>query len=183
MDMAHRMSRRRALTFAAATGISLLAPTMVEAAPLIQPRWLRLENLNTGETVQTMYRNRTGYVRMGLGEINRLMRDHHVNKVHPIDIRLLDLLYALRLRLGNDSKPFQIVSAYRSPETNAMLAYQMDGVAANSLHMYGQAVDIRVPGRSLKALRDAAISLRAGGVGYYPRSNFVHVDVGRVRTW
>ena len=182
MDISGGVSRRRLLAFGAAAGISLLAAPIVEAAPLVQPRLLRFENLNTGETLHTIYRVKAGYVRAGLSEINRLMRDHHVDQVYPIDPRVLDLLYALRLKLAAD-KPFHIISGYRSPETNAMLAYQKDGVAANSLHMYGQAVDIRVPGRSLKLVRDAAVRLAAGGVGYYPRTNFVHVDVGRVRTW
>ncbi|MSO77143.1 MAG: DUF882 domain-containing protein [Alphaproteobacteria bacterium] len=182
MDIGGGVSRRRLLAMGAAAGIGLFAAPIVEAAPLIQPRLLRFENLNTGETLQTIYRVKAGYVRAGLREINHHLRDHHVNEVYPIDPRLLDLLYALRLKLGAE-KPFHIISGYRSPETNAMLAYQKDGVAANSLHMYGQAVDIRVPGRSLKLVRNAAVTLQAGGVGYYPRTNFVHVDVGRVRSW
>jgi uncharacterized protein YcbK (DUF882 family) len=102
--------------------------------------------------------------------------------VHAIDQRLLDLLVTLSGRLGT-REPFEVISGYRSPATNAMLAATTGGVAAASLHMAGMAVDIRVPGRPLARVRDAARSLEGGGVGYYPASDFVHVDVGRVRAW
>jgi uncharacterized protein YcbK (DUF882 family) len=99
-----------------------------------------------------------------------------------IDLRLLDLLYALQLTLRTRTS-FEVISGYRSPATNAMLASASDGVAKKSLHMQGMAIDIRLADRRLSTLREAALRLQAGGVGYYPRPDFVHVDVGRVRSW
>ena len=110
------------------------------------------------------------------------MRDFRNDAVHPIDPHLIDLLAVLRQRLGAHA-PIQVLSAYRSPATNAMLASMSEGVATNSLHLQGRAIDIRLPGRPLSAVRRAALVLRGGGVGYYPRSNFVHLDVGSVRRW
>ena len=118
----------------------------------------------------------------GVSQIAYLLRDFRTDTVHPIDLRLLDLLSLLRQRLFTDA-PIQIISGYRSPQTNAMLEHETDGVSANSLHMEGEAIDLRVPGRSLALVQEAALGLHAGGVGYYPHSDFVHVDVGRVRRW
>jgi uncharacterized protein YcbK (DUF882 family) len=117
-----------------------------------------------------------------LDEINRVLRDHRTDEAHEMDPRLLDLLCDLRLRLDT-RESFQIISGYRSPATNAMLNSKSSAVATRSLHMDGKAIDIRIPGRALSLLRKTALSMKAGGVGYYPSSNFVHVDVGRVRSW
>ena len=103
-------------------------------------------------------------------------------EVHQIEPKLLDLLALLRARLET-IEPLSVISGYRSPKTNAALHEASSGVASNSLHMQGMAIDIRVPGRALAAARTAALDMRVGGVGYYPKSNFVHVDVGRVRRW
>jgi uncharacterized protein YcbK (DUF882 family) len=154
----------------------------VRAAIAVAPRILRLESLHTGERLAATYWAGGGYVAEELRRIDHVLRDHRTGDVRPIDPGLLDLLVALRERLDTRA-PFQIISAYRSPATNAMLAERGGGVARQSLHTRGLAIDIRVPGRSLTAVRDAALGLRAGGVGFYPRSDFVHVDVGRVRSW
>ncbi|WP_460034219.1 YcbK family protein [Methylothermus subterraneus] len=122
------------------------------------------------------------YLSDSLQRLNHLLRDHRRNEVFPINARLFDLLYVLSARLET-ARPIEIISGYRSPATNAMLAAHSDQVAKTSLHTFGMAVDIRVPGRELKDVYKTALNLRAGGVGYYPVSNFVHVDVGRVRTW
>jgi uncharacterized protein YcbK (DUF882 family) len=114
--------------------------------------------------------------------IEWLLRDHRTDEVHTIDPNLLDLLVDLQSRLHTHA-PFEVLSGYRSLLTNAMLANISDGVAQNSLHIEGQAVDIRVPGRGLHHVRAAAVSLRGGGVGYYPHSDFVHIDTGRIRYW
>jgi len=111
-----------------------------------------------------------------------VLRDHRTGTQCAIDPRLLDLLHGLRNLLGT-TRPFQVISGYRSPATNRVLASASSGVARDSLHTRGMAIDIRVPGIALDRLRDAAISLKGGGVGHYPRSDFVHLDVGRVRFW
>jgi len=110
------------------------------------------------------------------------MRDFRTGDTIGMDVGLMDILYRLRTALDS-SQPFEIISAYRSPKTNAYLAARSSGVAKHSYHTKGMAIDIRLPGRQLRDVRRAALDLRLGGVGYYPRSNFVHVDTGRVRFW
>lgn len=175
-----RASRRRALRLGMAGLTGLLVPARRAAAA--DARILALRSLHTGEFVRATYWAAGRYVRDGLIEIDRLLRDHRSNTVHPIDRRLLDVLGALRDRLET-REAFEVISGYRSPGTNAKLVATTSGVASTSLHVAGMAVDIRVPGRPLAAVRDAAKALGAGGVGYYLDSNFVHVDVGRVRYW
>jgi uncharacterized protein YcbK (DUF882 family) len=172
-------SRRRFLGLGAAGLTGLLWPAMGWAA---SPRVLAFRNLHTGEFVRATYWAAGAYLREGLGRIDRVLRDHRTNLVHQIDRRLLGLLDAVHAGLDT-AEPFEVISGYRSPLTNAMLVESTSGVAPGSLHVVGMAIDIRVPGRPLAVVRDAAKALRAGGVGYYPDSNFVHLDVGRVRYW
>ncbi|WP_340121985.1 YcbK family protein [Methylobacter svalbardensis] len=143
---------------------------------------LALHNTHTGDRLKLTYFERGNYVEDALLEINHLFRDYHDGSVHPIDPALLDQLYDLKHSL-EVRKPFNIVSGYRSPATNADLRRHSDGVAKNSLHMQGRAIDIRLEGIDTKRIRNAALALRRGGVGYYPRSNFVHLDTGSVRSW
>jgi len=110
------------------------------------------------------------------------MRDFRTNEKYPIDPRLIDLMFVLQKKLDNFT-PFEIFSGYRSPATNAWLRRETDGVARGSLHMQGQAVDINQPGTRLSTLEDMATRMKAGGVGFYPASGFVHIDTGRVRSW
>lgn len=145
-------------------------------------RRLGFNNLHTGETLDLPYWIEGEYVPESLAEINHLLRDHRNNQVAVIDPRLLDLLYRVRDVLDT-SQPLQVISGYRSPASNQMMAGQSSGVAKHSLHMDGKAIDIRIPGIQLAELRQAGLQLQGGGVGYYPESNFVHLDVGRVRTW
>ncbi len=145
-------------------------------------RELNLYNQHTGENLKTCYWAEGDYLPDALTDINHILRDYRTNDVLPMELPLLDLLYTLQGVLATP-KPFQIISGYRSPQTNAMLAAHSGGVAKSSLHMQGRAIDIHVEGIPLDQLRRAAISLQVGGVGYYPASNFVHVDTGRVRTW
>lgn len=184
--MIDAMSRRRMLRFGAAGAASvvLCQPRLAQAlAPSpTPPRRLRFENLHTGEAASLDYWVDGRYVGEAIRRIDHLLRDHRTGEVRAMDKGLLDLLHRLRQTLGTEA-PFQIISGYRSPRTNAMLASRSDGVARNSLHTDGLAVDIRVPGRTLREVRDAALSLKAGGVGFYARSDFVHVDIGRVRSW
>ena len=145
-------------------------------------RSLSFYNVHTTEKLSTVYWANGDYIPESLADIDRLLRDYRTGEVLSIEPRLLDTLCAIRMQLDS-AEPFELISGYRSPSTNAMLRNQGHGVAENSLHIKGMAADVRVPGRSLDLLRRTAISLRAGGVGYYPASQFVHVDVGRVRTW
>lgn len=144
---------------------------------------ISLHNLHTGEEVRNYTYWASGkFVPDALEQFNWLLRDHRTNQVHPIDPDLFDLVHAINARLDN-TKPVQIISGYRSPETNRALRTASGGVAKRSLHMEGRALDIRLSGCDLKYLRKAAKSLQVGGVGYYPESRFVHVDTGKVRYW
>jgi len=145
-------------------------------------RALAFYNLHTGESLKTDYWSEGNYLPEALADINHILRDHRNNQVQQIEPHLLDLLHGLRNTIDT-TRPIQIISGYRSPATNALLASHSDGVAKGSLHMQAKAIDLRVEGVPLDDLRRAAIALNGGGVGYYPKSNFVHVDIGRVRTW
>lgn len=146
------------------------------------PRALAFESLHTGERLKTVYWVDGAYMPEALSQIDWLLRDHRTNLARPIDPLLLDVLTRLQHQLGVTA-PFQVISGYRSPATNRMLAAASTGVARESLHTQGLAIDVRVPGVPLTRLRDTAKSLQAGGVGFYPRSDFVHLDIGRVRYW
>lgn len=187
-----RLSRRNFLGIGATAAAGALLPTrVVEAAAAtaaVSPaadRTLSFFHTHTSERLTTAYCCAGEYVSTELTDINHLLRDFRVNEIKAIDPRLLDLLYELNNRLGTD-QPFHVISGYRTPQTNSMLHERggaQSGVATHSLHMEGKAIDIRVPGIKLEHLRDTAKTLRIGGVGYYPASNFVHVDTGRVRYW
>lgn len=183
------LRRRGILRLGLATaGLSLLsAPTIVTsawAAPKRKPatRRLALQSLHTGERVDLVYWADGRYIDGALKQINRVLRDHRNGEVCAMQPQLFDLLSTLARTLRT-TEPFEVISGYRSPASNATLAAEGRGVARNSLHLQGMAIDVRLPKRRLKAVRDAAVKLEQGGVGYYPRSNFVHVDVGRVRYW
>lgn len=145
-------------------------------------RRLSFHNLHTSETCDLSYWLEGNYVAESLTAINHILRDHRTDQVAAIDTQLLDLLHRVSAVLGA-TQPFQIISGYRSPSSNLMLLENTSGVAKRSLHMEGRAVDVRLPGIALADLRRAALMLRDGGVGYYPDSNFVHLDVGPVRAW
>ncbi|HKK33885.1 MAG TPA: DUF882 domain-containing protein [Desulfomicrobiaceae bacterium] len=145
-------------------------------------RSLSFFNTHTGENLSIRYHDGAGYRQEALRRINHIFRDHRTGDVARINPELLDLLFSLRLKTDANS-PFSIISGYRSPTTNALLRKKSSGVAKKSLHTQGLAVDIRVPGFSLKRLHRAAVALKGGGVGYYSRSQFIHIDVGPVRYW
>lgn len=144
-------------------------------------RTLYLYSINTGESLRTVYWIDGVYIGSALEEVYWLLRDYRSGDVAPIDLRLLDLLYVITKLSGKER--IDVISGYRSPATNEYLRRTKKGVAKDSYHTHGKAIDIRIEGMSLEALRDLAISLRAGGVGYYPRSGFVHLDTGPVRYW
>ncbi|MEW6705680.1 MAG: DUF882 domain-containing protein [Pseudomonadota bacterium] len=173
-------TRRRFLSTLAATPLAA-SPFMAQAA-LAPARELRFDNLHTGEKLSVEYFAAGRYHEDALTEINRLLRDFRTGDVGEIDPSLLDLLHALRQTTGT-REAFQVISGYRSPATNAALHRKSNGVATRSLHMQGKAIDIRLGDVELSSLRRAALSLQLGGVGFYPGSNFVHVDTGRVRFW
>ncbi len=143
---------------------------------------LAFHNTHTGDQLKLTYFEQGRYIEGALHEINHLFRDYHDGSVHPIDPALLDQLYDLKHVL-EARKPFHIVSGYRSPATNADLRKHSDGVSKNSLHMQGRAIDIRIEGLDSRRIRNAALAMRRGGVGYYAKSDFVHLDTGSVRTW
>ena len=145
-------------------------------------RFLAFFNTHTFERLASLYWSAGEYKPTALERINHILRDFRTGESKSIDTGLLDLLYALRLKLKTE-QPFHVISGYRSPATNTALREKGRGVAKNSLHMLGKAIDIRLPGIPLPDLRKAALDLKAGGVGYYSKSDFVHVDVGRVRCW
>lgn len=155
-------------------------PALAQAAQA--GRNVRIMNAHTGETFSGEYWHEGRYRPDAFAEIKKIMRDHRTDEKFPIDPRLIDILYVLQRRLDR-GKPFDLFSGYRSPASNAMLRRSSEGVARNSLHMSGQAADINLPGIRLSTLKATAIGLKSGGVGFYPKSDFVHVDTGRVRTW
>jgi uncharacterized protein YcbK (DUF882 family) len=180
------LDRRSFLKLAGFAGIVSYSPSVFAGEPSAlanaRERSLSFYNLHTAENLKTVYWAEGDYIPESLSAINHHLRDYRTGEVRDIDRRLLDALCELRLRLETNSH-FELISGYRSAATNAMLHSHSDGVAAHSLHMEGMAADIRLPDRSLALIRKAAIAMKAGGVGYYPASQFVHVDVGRVRTW
>jgi len=184
-DKPETLGRRRLLGLGAAA-VCLPFLTRLSAfatpEPLLPDRSLSFYNTHTGESAAVEYCHSGCFVSSSLEKINHILRDHRTGETKDIDIRLLDLLNTLSLKTSANG-PFHIISGYRSPRTNSSLREHGGGVAENSLHLLGKAVDIRVPGLKLRELYRAAVALRSGGVGIYPASDFVHVDIGRVRTW
>lgn len=166
---------------AARSAIALPGRAPVDAASEVSR--LAFVNTHTGEALDVVYREGGRYLTDALSDIDRVLRDHRSGDVHPIDRALLEQLTMLGSLLGTGGRPFHVISGYRSPKTNAMLAARSGGVATRSLHLSGRAIDIRLPGMPLATLHRAALGMQAGGVGFYARSNFVHLDTGRVRRW
>lgn len=144
---------------------------------------LRLFNTHTGERADVVFRRSDQYVPEAIAALEHHLRDFRRGEVRPFDPRLFDLLVELAEAVGEPSAEFHVISGYRSPATNQMLRNRTTGVAERSLHMQAQAIDIRLPGVPTARLRDAALELARGGVGYYGKSDFIHVDTGRVRRW
>jgi uncharacterized protein YcbK (DUF882 family) len=179
------VTRRGVLAAFAATTVTA-APTFANAFGLIRGagdvRRIRMHSGRTGERLDTIYWIEGEYIPEALREIDLFMRDWRTNEVKRFDARTVDILAASHRLLDVDT-PYLLLSGYRSPQTNAMLRSRSRGVARNSLHMKGQASDIRLEGRSVSQISRAAMSCSAGGVGRYSRSNFVHIDCGDVRSW
>ena len=180
-DSDRRGFLKAGLAVTAALGFWMPPIEAVAAAPL-SGRVVTLANAHTGDKFKGEYWANGRYLPDAFGDIKKLMRDHRTNDIFPIDPRLMDILYVVQRRLENFNS-FRVFSGYRSPKTNAMLRRKGEGVARNSLHMSGQAIDLQLPGSRLSSLKKAAIDVKSGGVGFYPRSDFVHIDTGRVRHW
>jgi uncharacterized protein YcbK (DUF882 family) len=148
----------------------------------LKERSLSLFNPRTKESFEGIYYCNGDYVPSALKIINHIMRDTRTDAVKTIDKNLLDLISAISLKL-KPKEPFRVISGYRSPKTNNLLRKSGKGAAKNSYHLKGQAVDIRLPGHRISELRKAAYELKSGGIGYYPKSRFVHIDVGPIRYW
>jgi uncharacterized protein YcbK (DUF882 family) len=172
--------------------LGAFAATTVTAAPFSKAfaynrgagdvRSIRMYSGRTGESINTIYWIDGEYVPEAVDEITHFMRDWRNGKIMPIDTRTIDIMTAAH-RLMDTDEPYMLLSGYRSPETNAMLRARSKGVAKNSRHLKGQAADLRLKSRSVSQIYGAAMACRAGGVGKYSRSNFVHMDCGPIRTW
>ena len=179
------LQRRRLLQLGfGAAFAGAAAPTLGWAQPFTtaETRSVAFDNLHTGESMEGVYWEQGDYIPDVLEAVNNLLRDHRTGDVYPIDPSLLDLLDAVSARTDTRAR-FQVISGYRSPKTNAMLRERSAEVAKKSLHTEGLAIDVRLADVDLSRLHGAAIGLGRGGVGFYPRSNFVHLDVGPTRTW
>lgn len=176
------LSRRKFLilgsSLVAVTATPSLAKKLIlpKPAPRFSTRKLALYNIHTGETFEGTYWRENAYDKKALEQLNLVLRDWRNNKKHPIEPRLFDVLHRLHSKLGSKD-PFEIICGYRSKETNAMLHKKNKGVSKNSLHMKGKAIDVNLAHVPLKELSNAARSLKVGGVGYYPKSNFIHIDI------
>lgn len=179
------MTRRGLLGAFAATAVTA-APTFANAAGFLRGagdiRRIAMFSGRTGERIDTIYWIEGDYIPEAIQEINIFMRDWRTSEAVQIDLRTIDIMSAARNLMEVD-EPYMMLSGYRSPQTNAMLRQNSAGVARNSLHMRGQAADLRLQSRSTAQMASAAISCRAGGVGRYNRSNFVHMDCGPIRSW
>lgn len=179
------ISRRHLLKLSAFSMLAGLYPSSIFAKARdwhSSEKSLSLYNTHTEESLDMVYWTDGRYLDGTLTKIDYIMRDHRTGETKSIDTRLLDLLYSIQKRM-NVKQPFHIISGYRSQKTNAILRKNDRGVSGKSLHMLGKAVDIRLPDAELSSLRKVTIDLKGGGVGYYPRSDFIHVDLGRLRYW
>lgn len=180
-----RVSRRTLVKLGMLAAASAILPRSAFGSSnsrSVAEKSLAFYNTHTGEKLRTVYWAEGNYLAPSLREINFILRDPRNDEVRDIDTQLLDLLYAIHKAI-DAPQAFHVISGYRSPASNAFLRAHSSGVAKNSLHLVGQAIDIRCPGRELRVLRKAAMALKAGGIGYYPKSDFVHIDTGRVRYW
>ena len=177
---------RRALLGAFAATAVVAAPTYSNAAGFLRGggdiRRIRMYSGRTGERIDMIYWVDGKYIKDAVKEVNHFMRDWRTDQVKSMDLRTIDIMAASH-NLLDVNEPYMLLSGYRSPQTNAMLRSRSRRVAKNSLHMKGQAADLRLSSRSVSQMAKAAMSCRAGGVGKYYRSNFVHMDCGEVRSW
>ncbi len=173
---------RRSLLKTAGFLVPLALVSLPALARTRGPRQLSFYHTHTSEKLDVVYAEDGVYIPNALNEINYLLRDFRSGHIHAIEPRLLDILHGVQERTGSAGQ-FEVISGFRSVATNEMLRHQSTGVAQNSLHLKGQAIDVRLTGAATRNLRRAAVAMRQGGVGYYPTADFVHLDTGRFRTW
>ncbi len=176
------ISRRNLLLSTAALAVPLSGSNVLAALIVPGERRLSLYNQHTGESVKAVYWADGEFIHDELVAISQVLRDHRTDEAIDIDTALLDQLNLLQAKVASNGR-YEIISAYRAPRSNAKLYRSTEGVAANSYHMYGRAIDVRLPGVELKYLHSAALDMYAGGVGYYPDSRFIHLDSGDIRNW
>ena len=174
-------TRREFLKKSLLYGAAIIIPSKA-SAKLRHERRLRLYHIHTGESIDTVFWANGEYIYDELRQLEHFLRDYRTNQMHKIDVRLFEYLHGISRLLGT-KEHFYVISAYRSPRTNELLRRHNRGVAKKSYHTQGKAVDIRLPRHSLIGLKEVALALKMGGVGYYPRSNFVHIDTGTPRYW
>jgi uncharacterized protein YcbK (DUF882 family) len=178
------MSLNRRAALAVIAGLVILpAGASVANVPAAHEYRLRFFHTHTGERLDIVYRRGASYLPDALAKLNYYLRDHRTGDVRTYDSQVFDLLHDLTTAVGRPDAEINVVCGYRTPWSNAFLRRHSDGVALHSLHMQAKAIDIRMPGIRTAQLRDAALALRRGGVGYYAKSDFIHVDAGRVRRW
>ncbi len=178
------LNRRNFLKLTALSLGSLAITPALARITTARERTLYLYAPKTGETIRAVYWTPVdGYLHESLRDVSWALRDHYTDQMKTYDPVLLDQLYLLQVLMEYEQQPLHVLSGYRSPSTNAQMRLRSRGVARDSFHMYGMATDLRMPGRGVGELRRAALSLDAGGVGFYPRAGFVHVDSGPIRTW
>jgi uncharacterized protein YcbK (DUF882 family) len=185
MNLSAEKTRRHFLGVSLSTflcGLSLPSYAAFKSRSPEGVRALSFHNLHTDEKLSVTYWKNGSYDRTAWAQINHVLRDHYSGESHVMDLRLMDLLHEVQNRLEND-RTIEIISGYRSPATNRNLAEASGGVAKNSYHMRGMAIDVRMDGTTLSRLHQTALQLNKGGVGYYPDSQFVHLDVGPIRRW
>jgi uncharacterized protein YcbK (DUF882 family) len=182
MKLGIRFGARWLLAFLLAATVG---QNLQSAAPSLRDYRLRFYNTHTNERIDIVYRRGDNYLPEALAKLDRYLRDPLTGAVNHFEPRLFDLLYDLTASLNDAGGEIDVICGYRTPATNEFLRTRSanSGVAVHSLHMQAEAIDIRLPGVATAAVRDAALRLQRGGVGYYPVSNFVHVDVGSVRRW
>lgn len=163
------------------TRLGAVAPPV--GASVQQEHRLRLSHTHTGERLDIVYRRGNAYLGDAIAKIDYFLRDHRTGDVRHFDPRLYDILEDLTVAVGHAGGEIDIICGYRTPWTNEFLRARTAGVAKNSLHIQAEAIDLRMPGVDTRQLREAALSLHRGGVGFYPHSDFIHVDLGRVRQW
>jgi len=187
-DISRRHFLKKTMSAGTLGAAMAMLPTLANAHAIEMPRdisdfKISFRNQHTGESFSSVYKANGRYNPDAFHEINHVMRDFRTGDIFPIDPRVIDILFMVRYNAGAEHIPYEILSGYRSPKTNAMLGRAGTGVASNSLHMTGQAADLRLPGYKTRYIRNLAVKLKAGGVGFYPKSNFIHVDTGRPRNW
>lgn len=180
-QLEHATRRTFIKGIAAASGVLMLSPWEKLLAKTSE-RKLHFYHTHTGEKLSTVYYADGGYLKSSLDDLNHFLRDFRTGDSHPIDPKLLDILSLIDSKSDKKST-FEVISGYRSPKTNKMLQHASSGVAKRSLHMQGKAIDIRLTGVDTAHVRKLAMALKQGGVGYYAKSDFIHLDTGRVRSW